>query len=150
MIGDKTSFENLQQYDGSLVKFGNNYGARIVGNGLVKFKNEKIKTEEVLFVVDLKNNLLSVSQICDKGNDVIFKKHDCEIIREKSGNLIAHGTRAFGNLYTLVENIENSCLLSQEDVNWLQHKRLGHINFDNFTNIKSRKEVRDIHCISKP
>lgn len=74
MIGDKQIFKKLQQYEGGLVKFSNNDGAKIIGKGMVKISNGKIKSEEVLFVVGLKHNLLSISQICDKGHDMIFKK----------------------------------------------------------------------------
>lgn len=61
------------------MKFNNNDGAKIVGKGTVKISNDKIKLEEVLFVVGLKHNLLSVSQFCDRGHDMIFKKRGCEI-----------------------------------------------------------------------
>lgn len=60
MICDKKSFEKLQQYEGGLVKFGNNNVAIILGKGTMKIRNGKIKLEEVLFVVGLKYNLLIV------------------------------------------------------------------------------------------
>lgn len=150
MLRDKKSFKNLQQYCSSSIKFGNNDGEKIVGKGLVKFGDGKIKTQEVIFIVGLKHNLLSVNQICDKGNDIIFKKHGYEIRRENNGKLAAHGRRTFGNLYTLVENIKYSCLLIQENANWLWYKRLGHINFDNLANINSKEAIRDMPNILKP
>lgn len=61
MTGDKSKFSKLQQYDGGSVKFGNNDGAKIVGKGLVRIIDGKIRSEEVLFVDGLKHNLLSVS-----------------------------------------------------------------------------------------
>jgi len=109
---------------------------------------EKVKIEEILFIVYLKYSLLSVIQICDKDNDFIFKKHCCEIRRANSGKLVVHSTRTSNNLYTLVKNTKDSCLLEQEDVNWLWHKRLGHFNFEKLVKIISRKVVRDITCIS--
>lgn len=39
----------------------------------MKIENEKVKYEEVLCVIRLRHNLLRVSQICHKGNDVTFK-----------------------------------------------------------------------------
>lgn len=82
MIGDKKSFQKLEQYESGLVKFGNNDGAKIVGKGTIKLGDEKwVKLEEVLFLDGLKCNLLSVIQICDKDNDVTFKKHGYEIRR---------------------------------------------------------------------
>jgi len=150
MIGDKRRFEKLEQHEGGSVKFGNNDGAKIVGRGTVKINDGKIKSEEVLFVIGLKHSLLSVSQICDRGHDVIFKKHGCEIRRANSGRLVAVGTRTSGNLYTLTETSNGSCLLGKEDEDWLWHKRLGHISFDNLVKICSKRAVRDIPSIRKP
>lgn len=150
MTGDKQKFEKLEKFEGGSVRFGNNDGAKIAGKGTVKIGHGKIKSEEVLFVVGLKHSLLSVSQICDKGNNVTFKRKGCEIRRENDGKLVAIGTRTFGNLYTLEETLEGSCLLGQENEQWLWHKRLGHISFENLGKISSKKAIRDIPHISKP
>jgi len=105
------------------MKFGNNDGPKIVGRGTIKINDGKIKSEEVLFVIGLKHSLLSVSQICDRGHDVIFKKHGCEIRRENSGRLVSVGTMTSRNLYTLIETSNGSCLLGKEDEDCLWHKR---------------------------
>ena len=101
-------------------------------------------------MIGLKHSLVSVSQICDRGNDVIFKKHGCEIRRANSGRLVAVGTRTSGNMYTLAETSNGSCLLGKEDEDWLWHKRLGHINFENLVKICSKEAIRDIPSIKKP
>ena len=150
MTRDKRRFEKLEQHEGGSVKFGNNDGAKIIGRGIVKINDRKSKSEEVLFVIRLKHSLLSVSQICDRGHDVIFKKYGCEIRRANSGRLVAVGTRTSRNLYTLTETSNGSCLLGKEDEDWLWHKRLGHINFDNLVKICSKGAIRDIPSIKKP
>lgn len=81
MTGDKHNYYNIQKYEVRSVKFGNNYGEKIIVKGTMKIGNGKMKSEEVLFVIGLRHNLLSVSKICDKGNDFIFKRHGCEIRR---------------------------------------------------------------------
>lgn len=68
---------------------------------MTKINDGKIRSKEALFVVGLKHNLLSINQIYDKGNNVIFKKHGYEIRRENNDKLMAVGTRISGNLYTL-------------------------------------------------
>jgi len=105
----------LEQHEGGSVKFGNNDGAKIVGRGTVKINDGKIKSKKVLFMIGLKHSLLSVSQIYDRGHDVIFKKYGCEIRRANSGKLVAVSTRTSGNLYTLIETSNGSCLLGKED-----------------------------------
>jgi len=69
----------LQQYEDGSMKFDINDGAKIVGKGTIKISNNKIKSEEVLFMVGIKHNLLSVSSIYDRGHDMIFKKWGYEI-----------------------------------------------------------------------
>ena len=38
------------------------------------------RSEDVWYVDGLKANLLSISQICDNGLNVLFTKHECEIL----------------------------------------------------------------------
>jgi len=72
MTGDK---EKLQTYSASekerKVSFGNDTPALIKGKGFVLLK-EKVKDKNVMYVDGLKHNLLSVSQMCDQENEVIF------------------------------------------------------------------------------
>lgn len=37
-----------------------------------------------------------------------------------------------------------TCFLAQQDENWLWHKRLGHLNFDNLVKTSRKGAVRDI------
>lgn len=111
MTGDKRRFEKLGQHEGGSVKFGNNDGENIIGRGIVKINDGNIILEEVLFMIGLKHHLLSVSQIYDRGYDVIFKKHGCEIRRENNGRLVAVGTRISKNLYTLIKTSNGLFLL---------------------------------------
>ena len=53
------------------VTFGNDSPAIIKGKGYV-FLKEKVKDNNVMYVDGLKHNLLSVSQMCDQGNEAIF------------------------------------------------------------------------------
>ena len=41
------------------------------GKGSI-FLKEKVKANNVMYVDGLKHNLLSVSQMCDQGNEVVF------------------------------------------------------------------------------
>eukprot|EP00253_Pinus_taeda_P035721 PITA_35721 len=70
MTGDK---EKLQSYSAlekeSKVSFGNDTHALIKGKGSVILK-EKVKAGNVMYVDVLKHNLLSVSQMCDQGNEI--------------------------------------------------------------------------------
>eukprot|EP00253_Pinus_taeda_P020139 PITA_20139 len=72
MTGDK---EKLHSYNAlekeKNVSFGNDTRAVLKGKGSV-FLKEKVKYGNVMYVDGLKNNRLSVSQMCDQGNEVVF------------------------------------------------------------------------------
>jgi hypothetical protein len=49
-----------------VLPFGDNAFAKIVGKGIVSLDNGNTKTQNVLYVEGLKQNLLSVNKMCDK------------------------------------------------------------------------------------
>ena len=71
MTGNQSKFVNLSRKDGGLVTFGDNKEGKIIGKGTL--------IENVLLVDGLKQDLLSISQLCDKGFRVIFDKNNCII-----------------------------------------------------------------------
>jgi hypothetical protein len=60
---------------------------------MVSLINGKGKSQYVLFVDGMKHNILSVSQVCDKGCKVVFTSKYCKIQSLNSGKLIAKGIR---------------------------------------------------------
>ena len=71
---------------------------------MVSLNNRKRKAQDVLFVENLKHNLLSVSQVCDRGCEVVFTSKDCKIKSVDSGKLVAKGIRTENNVYVLKED----------------------------------------------
>ncbi|GJZ17520.1 hypothetical protein Tco_0553643 [Tanacetum coccineum] len=67
--GNKGYLDEYGDYDDGLVSFGDGKG-RISGKG--KIKTGTLDFEDVYFCKDLKYNMFSVSQICDKKNNVLF------------------------------------------------------------------------------
>jgi len=101
MTGDK---EKLQSYSvvekERNVSFGNDTPALIKGKGSVLLK-EKVKAGNVMYVDGLKNNLLSVSQMYDQGNEVIFRSNGCIVRELDTGEIVIKGIRTPNNLYIL-------------------------------------------------
>eukprot|EP00253_Pinus_taeda_P003945 PITA_03945 len=60
------------------VSFENDTIVVIKGKGHVYLK-EKVKSGSVMYVDGLKDNLLSVSQMCDQGNEVVFRSKECVV-----------------------------------------------------------------------
>ena len=71
-------FASLSSKDGMYVTFRDNNKGKIIGIDNAGKKSSPI-IENVLLVDGLKHNLLSISQLCDKENIVIFDKDTCTI-----------------------------------------------------------------------
>ncbi|GJW05072.1 ribonuclease H-like domain-containing protein [Tanacetum coccineum] len=79
MTGNKDFFIDYQDIDGGFVAFGGSArGGKITGKG--KIRTDKLDFEDVFFVKELKFNLLCVSQMCDKKNNVLFTETECLVL----------------------------------------------------------------------
>ncbi|GKG30737.1 hypothetical protein Tco_0423225, partial [Tanacetum coccineum] len=68
---DKDKLSNFKAFKGGYVAFGNDSkGGRISRKGTIK--TSCLDFEKVSYVEELKFNLLSISQICDKKHNVLF------------------------------------------------------------------------------
>ena len=73
MTGDKSKFITFDEKKSGNVTFRNDKSGKIKGKGSVSLDNGRGRAQDVLFVDGLKENLLSVSQMCDKGCEVLFR-----------------------------------------------------------------------------
>jgi hypothetical protein len=107
------------------VSFGNDTPTVIKGKGSV-FLKEKVKV--VIYVDDLKHNLLSVSQMCDQGTEVLFRSNRCVVHELDTGETVIKGIITPNNLYIL-KGGQQQCYLRKNDEHCLWHKILGHLSF---------------------
>ncbi|GJU88179.1 ribonuclease H-like domain-containing protein [Tanacetum coccineum] len=79
MTWNKDFLTDYQDIDGGFVAFGGNArGGMITGTG--KIRTDKLDFEDVFFVKEIKFNLFSISQMCDKKNSVLFTKTKCLVL----------------------------------------------------------------------
>ncbi|GKD02035.1 hypothetical protein Tco_1172309 [Tanacetum coccineum] len=79
MTGNKDFLIDYQDIHGGFVAFsGSARGGKITGKG--KIRTYKLDFEDVFFVKELKFNLFSVSQMCDKKNNVLFTETECLVL----------------------------------------------------------------------
>jgi hypothetical protein len=132
MTGDKNKFTSLTLKDGGNVKFGDNSKGKIIGIGNIG-KTHSLVIEDVLLVDGLKHNLLSISQLCDKGYNVIFKSIMCIIVNEIDNQVLFMAIRN-ENVYTIdfdnMTSKESIFLAAINENSWLWHRRLGHANME--------------------
>nr|GFB66343.1 ribonuclease H-like domain-containing protein [Tanacetum cinerariifolium] len=79
ITGNISYLSDFEELNGGYVAFGGNpKGGKITSKG--KIKAEKLDFEDVYFVKELKFNLFSVSQMCDKKNNVLFTETECLVL----------------------------------------------------------------------
>nr|GEU71894.1 hypothetical protein [Tanacetum cinerariifolium] len=77
--GNMSYLSDFEELNGGYVTFGGNFkGGNITSKG--KIKTGKLDFVNVYFVKELKFNLFSVSQMCDKKNSVLFTDAECLVL----------------------------------------------------------------------
>ena len=141
MIGDTYKFVSIIFKQEGHVTYGDNNKGRILGRGSIGDKSILL-IHDVLYVEGLKHNLLSISQLCDKGYQVIFKTNSCEICLPNSKEVMLIRKR-INNVYLLDISSPCSigCLLSKHDESWLWHRRIAHIHMNHLNKLISKDLV---------
>jgi hypothetical protein len=112
MRGDKDKFMTLnKERDGSF-SFGKENSAIIIGKGMINIRSKDATTEIFLLVEDMKHNLLTISQMFDQGNKLVFDLEKCNIRKEGSCKLVATDVRTPSNIYVLNE-------IGKDDESWI-------------------------------
>ncbi|GKC09737.1 ribonuclease H-like domain-containing protein [Tanacetum coccineum] len=79
MTGNISYLTDYEEIDRGFIAFGgNSKGGKITRKG--KIRTGKLDFEDVYFVKELKFNLFSVSQMCDKKNSVLFTDTACVVL----------------------------------------------------------------------
>ncbi|GJZ00660.1 putative ribonuclease H-like domain-containing protein [Tanacetum coccineum] len=154
MTGNIAYLSDFKEFDGGYVAFGGGaYGGRITGKGTLKTDN--LDFEDVYFVNELKFNLFSVSQMCDKKNYVLFTDTECLVLSPNfklpDENQILLKIPRKDNMYNfdmknIVPKESLTCLVAKAtlDESMLWHRRLGHINFKNINKLVKDNLVRGL------
>nr|GEU45071.1 hypothetical protein [Tanacetum cinerariifolium] len=138
MTGNMSILSDFEELNGGYVAFrGNPKGGKISGKG--KIRTGKLDFDDVYFVKELKFNLFSVSQMCDKKNSVLFTNTEFLFLSPEfklpDENQVLLRVHKENNMYNVnLKNIVPSgdltCLFAKAtiDESNLRHRRLGHIN----------------------
>nr|GEZ31696.1 ribonuclease H-like domain-containing protein [Tanacetum cinerariifolium] len=152
MTGNISFLSDFKEINGGYVAFrGNHKGGKISGKG--KITTSKLDFDDVYFVKELKFNLFSVSQMCDKKNSVLFTDTECVVLSsnyklpdENYVLLRAPRENIMYNvdLKNVVPSRDLTCLFAKAilDESNLWHRRLGHINFKTMNKLVKGNLVR--------
>ncbi|KAI3712446.1 hypothetical protein L1987_71003 [Smallanthus sonchifolius] len=138
MTGNIRLLEDVISIDGGYVAFARNKVRYITGQGTLK--NKKFKFEKVNYVEQLKHNLLSVSQVCDKNFSFHFNDSECYILKPGfviPDEMILMKAPGRNDTYVLDMSVATTmdsiptCLLSNasESDSILWHRKLAHISY---------------------
>ena len=132
MTGDTTMLTKFEERAGPSITFGDDNKGYTIRYGLIS--KENVIIDSVPLVDGLKHNLLSISQLCDKANEVWFTKEACVISDMSTWNILITGNRK-GSVYIADFNSTNSevmtCLLNKAsiDESWTWQKKGSRLKF---------------------
>ncbi|RVW72552.1 hypothetical protein CK203_061227 [Vitis vinifera] len=130
------------------VAFGNGNLAKVKDRGGIVTLGWP-KLDEVLYVEGLKENLISISQMCEKDHKLNFHQDLYKVINKK-GKVVIIGHRTLDNCYATNSIFRTPLMYSRAkpDSTKLWHKRLGHINYRDLVHLVNTERVRDIPRLS--
>jgi len=99
MKGYSNQLINIEWKPAGYVTYGDNNRGKILEVGDIG-RNDRVIIEDVLLVEALKHNLLSISQLCDKGYKITIEPAQCLITDSKSAETVLVGKRV-SNIYML-------------------------------------------------
>nr|GEV33422.1 hypothetical protein [Tanacetum cinerariifolium] len=145
---------DFEEINRGYVAFGGNpKGGKITRKG--KMKTCKLYFDDVYFVKELKFNLFSVSQMCDKKNSVLFTDTEYVVLSSDfklpNENHVLLRVIRENNMYSVdlnhvVPSGDLTCLFAKAtlDESNLWHRRLGHINFKTMNKLVKGNLVRGL------
>ncbi|GJY24802.1 putative ribonuclease H-like domain-containing protein [Tanacetum coccineum] len=154
MTRNKSYHSDYEEIDRGFVTFGGSTkGGKSIGKG--KIKTGKLDFEDVYFVKELKFNLFSVSQMCDKKNSVLFTDTKCVVLSPDfkllDENHVLPRVPRKDNMYSVdLKNVVPqgglTCLFAKAtpDESNLWHRRLGHVNFKTMNKLVRGNLVRGL------
>nr|GEW60047.1 hypothetical protein [Tanacetum cinerariifolium] len=152
--GNMSYLSDFEELNGGYVTFeGNPKGGKISRKG--KIRTRKLDFYDVYFVNELKFNLFSVSQMCDKKNSVLFTDNECLVLSPQfklpdESQVLLRVPRKNNmynvNLKNIVSSGDLTCLFAKAiiDESNLWHRRLGHINFKTMNKLVKGNRVRGL------
>nr|GEZ23538.1 ribonuclease H-like domain-containing protein [Tanacetum cinerariifolium] len=154
MTGNMSYLFDFKELNGGYVAFrGNPKGGKITSKD--KIKTGKLDFNDVYFVKELKFNLFSVSQMCDKKNNLLFTDTECLVLSSDfklpdASQVLLRVPRENNmynvNLKNIIPSGDLTCLFAKAtlDESNLWHRRLGHVNFKTINKLVKGNLVRGL------
>ncbi|CAJ2629918.1 unnamed protein product [Trifolium pratense] len=147
MIGNKTWLFDFDSNIRESVKLGDDSRMEVKGKGNLRLCINGITQiiTNVYYIPGLKNNLLSIGQLQQKGLTIIFKHDYCKVYHEERG-LIMSTKMTANRMYVVHAAITIPMCLktSKLDNNELWHCRYGHLSFKGLNTLVKKQMVEGL------
>ncbi|KAA8536912.1 hypothetical protein F0562_029390 [Nyssa sinensis] len=149
MCGKRELFSQLDNNFREKVKLGNDTSLTVQGKGNVQMEINGIVQViiEVFFVPELKNDLLSIGQLQEKGLSVLMQHRTCKIYHLGKG-IIMETEMACNRMFAVLGRYppkEESCFSSMTtDQTQLWHRRYGHLHWNGLKVIQQKNMVDEL------
>ncbi|KAL7725874.1 hypothetical protein ACLKA6_016425 [Drosophila palustris] len=138
MCSQKERFENVSAAKCPQLKLANGES-----NPSNKYSANLVNT---LYVPELRENLLSVSKICDHGFNILFKKDRAEILRGSNGQIVFTAKRK-QDLYHVEESGEFGHVAIGKQTNIKEwHERFGHLNEKDLKEVIRKGRIQGVQA----
>ncbi|TXG67366.1 hypothetical protein EZV62_008641 [Acer yangbiense] len=152
MSGNENIFLDVDSTVTPKVKLGN--GAIVESKGKRRISVETKKgtkyVNDVLFVPELNQNLLSVGQFVENGYHLHFEDGGCTIFDKKEKDLVIAYVQMKRNIIFSIDLHCGAIMALKSEVvqdTWLWHKRFCHLNFNGLKLLKHKNMVKGLSDI---
>ena len=155
MTGNLSLLSSVKPFKGGKVAFAGDKGGSITGQGILT--NGCVSFDRVNYVTELENNLLSISQISDKGYSAVFDNQECMIL--KTGFVVPKEWILMRaprdrDLYVLdmsnasTTNNSEQCFVSKatEKESILWHRKMGHLHLRKMNHLVAQNLVEGVNA----
>jgi hypothetical protein len=151
MSGNKAAFCEIDESFRETVKLGNNTKMSVLGKGRVRLllnRNNFVITE-VFYVPELKNSLLSIGQLQERGFEILFKTGKCHIYHPQKG-LVIQSEMTANRMFLLLANTQHTkekitCFqTTTSDIAHLWHCRYGHLSHKGLKLLQAKNMIHGL------
>ncbi|KAL4334062.1 hypothetical protein GQ457_07G002440 [Hibiscus cannabinus] len=155
MCNKKDYFADLNEEFVDSVKLGNNASLVVKGKGNVRLQidNNIHVITEVFYVPELKNNLLSLGQLQEKGLAILIQHNHCKVYYSEKGVIIQSvmsSNRMFKVTAVSLPSALTCFNTTTEDIGHLWHCRYGHLSFNGLNTLKQKEMVFELPRLIQP
>ena len=149
MCGNKLWFSDLDEEFRQSVKLGNNSKMTVLGKGNIRMQVAGVTQviTDVFYILELRNNLLSVGQLQEKGVAILIQHGECRVYHPEKG-LIMQTSMSANRMFILPARVmpkAPTCFqITLEDNTHLWHCRYGHLSFKGLRTLQYKEMVRGL------